>query len=147
MLIEINYMMEEHLDEVAALEKECFSEPWSRDAFGDTLNKDEYIYIVALYEGNVAGYAGAVVSIDEGSITNIAVSDEKRRMGIGKELMLQMTKLLKERNVTQIFLEVRESNEAARELYRLCGYSDVGMRKNFYNKPTENAIVMKLDIN
>lgn len=147
MLIEINYMMEEHLDEVAALEKECFSEPWSRDAFGDTLNKDDYIYIVALHEGSVAGYAGAVVSFDEGSITNIAVSDEKRRIGIGKELMLQMTKLLKERNVTQIFLEVRESNEAARELYRLCGYNDVGMRKNFYNKPTENAIVMKLDIN
>ena len=146
MLIEINYMKKEHLDEVAAMEKENFSEPWSREAFSDTLKKEEYVYLVALYEGSVAGYAGAVISFDEGSITNIAVGDKYRRMGIGKELMLQMAKILKEKNVTQIFLEVRESNEAARELYRICGYEDVGMRKNFYAKPTENAVVMKLCI-
>lgn len=146
MLIEITHMREEHIDEVADLEYRSFSQPWSRDAFGDTLAKDEYIYLVALAEGRVAGYVGAVIALDEGDITNIAVDEQYKRAGIGMELMKQMEQLLAKKAVKEIFLEVRESNLAARSLYAKCGYAEVGIRKNFYQKPVENGIVMKYSI-
>lgn len=145
-MIEITHMREEHIDEVADLEYRSFSQPWSRDAFGDTLAKDEYIYLVALAEGRVAGYVGAVIALDEGDITNIAVDEQYKRAGIGMELMKQMEQLLAKKAVKEIFLEVRESNLAARSLYAKCGYAEVGIRKNFYQKPVENGIVMKYSI-
>lgn len=146
MLIEITHMREEHIDEVADLEYRSFSQPWSREAFCDTLAKDEYIYLVALAEGRVAGYVGAVIALDEGDITNIAVDEQYKRAGIGMELMKQMEQLLAKKAVKEIFLEVRESNLAARSLYAKCGYAEVGIRKNFYQKPVENGIVMKYSI-
>lgn len=139
-------MKECHLDEVTVLENTNFSEPWSRQAFMDTINSEEYIYLVATFEDKVVGYAGCYIALDEGNITNIAVDTNYRRVGIGNELMVQLKRLLEGRDVTSIFLEVRESNEAAQKLYKSCGYEEVGMRKNFYSKPQENAIVMKLDI-
>lgn len=146
MRIEITTMKECHLDEVAALEDISFSEPWSRQAFCDAVNNEEYLYLVALSEGKVVGYAGCYVVMDEGNITNIAVDNNYRRLGIGNELMKQLQQLLIQREVTNIFLEVRESNEAAKLLYTSCGYAEIGIRKNFYSKPQENAIVMKLEI-
>ena len=146
MVIEITTLKEQHLDEVAALENISFSEPWSRDAFADTINNEEFLYLVALFEGKVVGYAGCVIALDEGNITNIAVDINYRRMGIADELMKQLRLLLAKKDVRCIFLEVRESNEAAKALYRGCGYEEIGIRKNFYRKPQENAIIMKLDI-
>ena len=146
MQIEITTMKECHLDEVAALESVSFSEPWSRQAFFDTINSEEYLYLVAKYQDKVVGYAGCYIAMDEGNITNIAVDTNYRRVGIGNELMVQLKRLLSERKINCIFLEVRASNEAAQILYKNCGYEEVGIRKNFYSKPQENAIVMKLDI-
>ena len=139
-------MKECHLDEVVVLENASFSEPWSKQAFKDTINSEEYIYLVAIFENKVVGYAGCYIALDEGNVTNIAVDADYRRVGIGNELMVQLKRLLEERSVSSVFLEVRESNEAAQRLYESCGYEEVGMRKNFYSKPQENAIVMKLDI-
>ena len=146
MVIEITTLKEQHLDDVAALESISFSEPWSRQAFADTINNEEFIYLVALSENKIVGYAGCVIALDEGNITNIAVDVEYRRMGIADELMKQLSLLLAKKDVRYIFLEVRESNEAAQALYKKCGYEEIGIRKNFYRKPQENAIVMKLDI-
>lgn len=146
MMIEITTMKGRHVEEVAALEQISFSEPWSEQAFWDTLDNEEYIYLVALFEDKVVGYAGCVISLDEGSVTNIAVHKNYRKIGIGEELMLQLRKQLALRAVKQIFLEVRESNVAARILYRKCGYEEMGLRKNFYRKPDEHGIVMRLEI-
>lgn len=146
MMIEITTMKGRHVEEVAALEQISFSEPWSEQAFWDTLDNEEYIYLVALFEDKVVGYAGCVISLDEGSVTNIAVHKNYRKIGIGEELMLQLRKQLALRAVKQIFLEVRESNVAARILYRKCGYEEMGLRKNFYRKPDEDGIVMRLEI-
>ena len=131
---------------MAALENISFSEPWSRQAFLETIGNEEYIYLVALSDEKVVGYAGCVIALDEGNITNIAVDTDYRRVGIGNELMKQLKNILVKRAVSSIFLEVRESNEAAKTLYKSCGYDTVGIRKNFYSKPQENAVVMKLDI-
>lgn len=146
MVIEITRMKEEHLHDVTGLEFRSFSEPWSYEAFKEALCSDEYVYLTALHEGKVVGYAGAVIAVDEGSITNIAVDEDYRRYGIASELMSQIGKCLKDRAVTQVFLEVRESNYAAIKLYEGCGYYEVGVRKNFYRKPDENGIVMRLDL-
>lgn len=112
----------------------------------DTLGNEEYIYLVALYDQKVVGYAGCVVAIDEGNITNIAVNTDYRKMGIGEELMKQLRLQMASRAVKQIFLEVRESNDVARGLYHKCGYEEIGIRKNFYRKPDEHGIVMRLEI-
>ena len=146
MVIEITTMKACHVKPVAAIEQISFSEPWSEQAFMDTLDNEEYIYLVALFENEVVGYAGCVISLDEGSVTNIAVHKDYRQIGIGEELMMQLRKQLILKAVKQIFLEVRESNVAARTLYHKCGYEEIGLRKNFYRKPDEHGIVMRLEI-
>ncbi len=146
MIIEITKMAECHIEKVAELEKMNFSEPWTYQAFMDTLSREEYVYLVALSDLRVVGYAGAILCMDEGSITNIAIDNEYRRMGIAEELLAQLKAVLKKREASQIFLEVRESNEPARMLYTKCGYTEIGTRRNFYRFPQENAILMKCNI-
>ena len=141
-VIVIRYMESEDVWQVADIEKKCFSEPWSEKAFNDTLSDDNYMYIAAASGKRVVGYAGCVMSPPEADITNIAVESEYRRMGIGEMLMEQLAKKLSERNIETVFLEVRQSNEAAKELYRKQGFEYIGVRKNFYRKPDENGILM-----
>lgn len=146
MTITITGMEISHTEEVAAIEAATFSEPWSVKAFADAVLSDDYIYIVAMDESKVVGYAGCVMSMGEADITNIAVSNEYRRMGIGNELLKQLIKQMKKQGVEKTFLEVRESNNGARMLYSSNGFVEIGIRKNFYRKPDENAILMELTI-
>ena len=146
MTITITGMEISHTTEVAAIEAHTFSEPWSVKAFEDAVNSNDYIYIVALDKDKVIGYAGCVVSMGEADITNIAVHNEYRRMGIGNELLCQLVKQMKIQGIGKVFLEVRESNNSARMLYSSNGFVEIGMRKNFYRKPDENAILMELTI-
>ena len=146
MTITITGMENSHTEEVARIEAATFSEPWSVKAFEDAVASDNYIYIVALDNDKVVGYAGCVMSMGEADITNIAVSDEYRRMGIGNELLGQLIKQMKNHTIDKAFLEVRESNNSARMLYINSGFSEIGVRKNFYRKPDENAILMELTI-
>ncbi len=136
-------MQYENLNAVAALELQCFSTPWSRQSFKDAIDSDNYEYVAAITsEGALVGYAGMQVVLDEAEITNIAVDGQLRNRGIASKLLEALVTLCARRGVKYLHLEVRESNEAARHLYEKKGFEIDGMRKNFYQKPTENAVLM-----
>ena len=143
MYFEIADVRLEHIDEIELLEKQCFSVPWSRQALISQLPDDMHFFIAAFNDsGRVLGYVGMMYVLDEGYISNVAVSPECRRLGIADKLIESLIKRASEKNLSFVTLEVRESNLPAIELYRKFGFSDVGMRRNYYNRPTENAILM-----
>ncbi len=126
---------------IADLEKECFSTPWSEQAITDSANSGTLFF---LYEkdGEVLGYAGVSIVIDEGYVTNIAVCKKARRQGIGKALVERLFLEAQEKNLCFISLEVRSQNKAAIALYEGEGFVAEGCRKNFYANPTDDAIIM-----
>lgn len=127
---------------VAQMEKENFSMPWSESAFTDTLSQEEALFLVAEEEGQGLGYIGIYLSFEEGEITNVSVDKGQRNRGIGNALVDQLKKEAKARKIEKIFLEVRASNEPAIHLYEKQGFEKVGCRKNFYERPREDAWVM-----
>ena len=127
---------------VAALEAQIFSMPWSAAGFADTLPREDVIFLVAYEQDELLGYVGIYCTLDEGEITNVAVAPAARRRGIARALLTELKQQLACRNVTQIVLEVRVSNEPAIRLYEQMGFSVLGVRKNFYEKPTEDAYIM-----
>ena len=131
----------EHLAEIAALERICFSEPWSEESLA-LLVGDSAFGTVALCDGQVVAYGGMLTVLDEGQITNIAVLPAFRRKGIGRAVLLAMTEEAKRRGLCMLSLEVRVSNAGAIALYESCGWKRAGERKNFYRHPTESAVVM-----
>ena len=127
---------------VAALEAQIFSMPWSAAGFADTLLRKDVIFLVAYEQDELLGYVGIYCTLDEGEITNVAVAPAARRRGIARALLTELKRQLACRNVAQIVLEVRVSNEPAIRLYEQMGFSMLGVRKNFYEKPTEDAYIM-----
>jgi ribosomal-protein-alanine N-acetyltransferase len=138
----IREMCGQDIAQVSAIEKEIFSVPWSEKSFADACAEPENIYLVCDYNGKIAGYCGMWTVLGEGNITNMAVAAEYRRKGIAAGLMEELLKRGQKKDVTIFFLEVRESNTAARTLYENAGFSQIGIRKRFYERPVENAIVM-----
>ncbi len=133
----------EHIEEIEELEKLCFSLPWSRQALISQLPDDMHIFIAAIGDdGRVLGYVGMMYVLDEGYISNVAVSPEHRRLGIADSLINALIDRAKENDLSFVTLEARKSNVPAIELYRKHGFSEVGLRKNYYTKPTEDAILM-----
>ena len=126
---------------IAKLEKECFSEPWSEKAILDA-KENNTVFFVAQENQNVIGYAGLQIILDEGYITNVAVTKEQRGKGVGKALMENLLKKADEKDLAFVTLEVRESNLAAISLYEKLGFKKEGERKNFYANPKENAHIM-----
>ena len=141
--ITIRYMEPQDTEKVAYIEKNNFSEPWPESEFSKTLQDDKYIYIVAADGERIAGYAGCFVVLENADITNIAVDEEYRRQGIGYRLIELLSLKAADKGAESLFLEVRESNEPAKSLYEKNGFVKVGMRRNFYRKPDENAILME----
>lgn len=127
---------------VAALEAQIFSMPWSAAGFADTLPREDVIFLVAYEQDELLGYVGIYCTLDEGEITNVAVAPAARRRGIARALLTELKRQLACRNVARIVLEVRVSNEPAIRLYEKLGFSMLGVRKNFYEKPTEDAYIM-----
>lgn len=143
MRVRIEPMTAEHLDEVAALERVCFTDPWSRNLLSEALKNDLSAYLVALDDaGHVAGYAGLTVVLDEGSIDNIAVRPDCRRQGVAAQLLQVFLNFAQGNNLAFLTLEVRASNYAAIALYGSRGFRAVGRRKNYYEHPTEDALIM-----
>lgn len=130
-----------HIEQIAGLEKICFSEPWSAEGIMDSYRTGT-VFLVAVNGNEVLGYAGIKPVIDEGYITNVAVFPEHRRKGVAKAIMQGIDNLAKERELSFVSLEVRASNTPAISLYTDFGYKKEGERKNFYQSPTENAIIM-----
>lgn len=126
---------------VAALERECFSEPWSETAILDSFRAGTHFFTVC--DGDrLIGYAGISTVLDEGYITNVAVTASARRMGAASLLMHRLFQLARERALSFISLEVRRSNEPAIALYERFGFAAEGLRKGFYRDPTEDALIM-----
>ncbi len=137
-------MTTEHLDEVAALERECFSTPWSRNMLAEELENACSAFLVALDadDGSVVGYAGLLAIAGEGYITNVAVRPESRRGGVAGQLLDVFIRFAEGSGLAFLTLEVRASNYPAIALYGSRGFRGVGRRKNYYEHPREDAIIM-----
>ena len=141
-MIVIKRLGSEHIADVAKIEQLCFSEPWSEKSFSILLNEGAF-GMVALVDGVVAAYGGMLFVLDEGQITNIATHPDYRRKGIGRMIVQALETEAQSLELEHLFLEVREQNISARALYLSCGWEEIGLRKNFYSKPTDNAVLMK----
>lgn len=142
MQISIDYMTEADAKEAAVIEADCFSQPWNELAFSNAVKDDNYVYITAKDADILIGYAGCVISFDEADVTNIAVTKGYRRQGIAEELLNNLMRLAYNKGVKKMYLEVRESNESARNLYNKLGFEQIGKRRAFYQRPTEDAVLM-----
>lgn len=140
-------MTSAHLDQVAEIEQICFSDPWSRRMLSEHLENECAATLVALgADGTILGYAGLLVVLDEGYITNVAVRPEYRRQGIASEFLGVFRRFAAGNNMAFLTLEVRESNACARALYEKHGYAEAGIRRNYYDHPREDAIIMTLEL-
>ena len=135
-------MNKDDIAAVAALERECFSSPWTEKGLEQELSNENAVFFTARKEGRVVGYMGMHCVLDECYIANVAVSCEHRRRGIGRLLLQYAEKKARERACSFISLEVRLSNSSAICLYESEGYEIMGERRNFYSCPTENALIM-----
>ena len=133
-------MEERHLDTLAEIEKACFHAPWSADMLREELGKG--IFLVAEQDGAVAGYVGCQTVLDEGYITNVAVRPECRRNGIAGKLLQVFLDFAQAHRLAFLTLEVRASNYGAIALYGSRGFRSMGRRKNYYEHPKEDAIIM-----
>jgi len=142
--ITIRPMEEKDLDEVCRMEEEAFSMPWHRESFLEMIQNENALYLVALDEKNeILGSCGVLNIVGDGSVTNVVVDQKYRNQGIGSLLMKELLKQGEENLGIEAFtLEVRVSNLNAIRLYEKMGFENVGIRKNFYEKPTEDAIIM-----
>lgn len=140
---ELVSMCENHIDEIAELEKLCFSSPWTKENLAEELENENSHFLAAVSDDNkVLGYIGVQEVCGEAYITNVAVHPEYRRMGLGESLLSRAGEDAKARNCQFISLEVRKSNTSAIELYRKQGYNVAGERKNFYSNPSEDGLIM-----
>ena len=139
----IRFMRLKDVDAVAAIEQATFARPWSRESFRQELTRNVAArYLVAEENGEVLGYAGAWVILDESHITNIAVREDARGRGIGKRLTAELLQVLSNLGAGYATLEVRVSNERAQNLYKSLGFISVGKRKRYYEDNNEDAFLM-----
>lgn len=143
----IRPMKEADIETIYQIECDCFSMPWSIDSLKEEVNSLFAFYNVAAIDDEVVAYAGMRTVLDEGEITNIAVDPNSRGRGIGRELLESIVEQAKKRHISKITLEVRSSNEAAKTLYLSVGFKQIAIRKEYYQKPTEDAIIMQLQFN
>ena len=140
--MQIRAMTRNDCEQVAAIESASFSMPWSLKAFTDTVEKENFRYFVAEEAGEILGYCGFLFVLDEAEIPNVCVKASARKQGIGKQMMSVLVEEAAKLGITTLYLEVRESNAAARTLYKSLGFAEEGIRKNFYEQPVENAVLM-----
>ena len=136
-------MNESHVAQVAELEKICFSDPWSENSVASELKNPLSCWLVAEEEGVVAGYIGSQTVMDESDMMNVAVHPDHRRKGIAAALVNELVEALKKRESHCLTLEVRASNEPAKALYEKLGFTQVGLRKNYYRNPKEDALILR----
>jgi ribosomal-protein-alanine N-acetyltransferase len=136
------------LPEVVALERACYGDPWPASAFASLPDNGRVFFAIARHDvgGRVAGYVVGWYVMDEGELANLAVAQSDRGKGIGRALLDAMLVDAASRGVSQIYLEVRESNTAARQLYTTRGFEEVGRRKQYYRTPTEDALILRRTI-
>lgn len=139
----IEDVQEQQLEQIEKIEKACFSLPWTIDQLRGQLKDTQHEFIAALDErGRILGYVGMMYVLDEGYISNVAVAPEHRRLGIADALISKLMERSACLELSFVTLEVRCSNSAAMALYKKHGFIPVGRRKNYYDFPREDAILM-----
>lgn len=132
-----------HVEAVAAMEKLCFSDPWSENSVRSELENPLSLWLVAESDGAVIGYVGSQSVLGESDMMNLAVSPSARRCGVGRALVVELVSRLGEQGNYQLTLEVRASNDGAQQLYQQLGFLEVGRRKNYYSNPKEDALILR----
>ena len=145
-MIEILPYTKEHLEQVYEIEQLSFSVPWSKGILADIPDLTWIKFYVVVEDGEVIAYCGMNHVMDEGEIINIAVHPDHRGRGIGDLMMREMIAYSEANNIVTLMLEVRESNTAARKLYKKYGFYEVGKRPKYYSKPDEDAILMNKEL-
>lgn len=133
---------EEDIKQIAELEARTFSDAWTERSVMESLEQTQAFITVAEDDGKLIGYCIIYYVMDEAEIARIAISEDVRRQGVGSGLLDYTCKCCREKEVTRLLLDVRESNEGAIAFYETYGFQSDGMRKNFYNLPQENAVLM-----
>ena len=138
----VRNMIESDVESIATMESAVFSDAWTAKSIEDTYNQPQAFIVTAELDGKVAGYCIVYFVLDEGEIARIAVDNCFRRQGVGRKLLEQVERTCKEKGIIRLMLDVRESNESARAFYKSLGFEEDGVRKNFYEMPKENAVLM-----
>ncbi len=146
MKIKIRLAEEKDIKKIADIEAECFTTPESESSVKDVIENPVYEAFVAEYDGEVVGHTITMTSCGDTDILSVAVRPSFRRFGIGKMLMDNIIVTADKKGVTDVFLEVRKSNIPAISLYEKTGFEKIGERKNFYDLPREDAVLMKKSI-
>lgn len=132
----------EHIRQIEEIERDCFSRPWTAEQLKSQMSDEQHEFIAAVSDGRVLGYVGLMYVLDEGYISNVAVHPDARRQGIGDALIDALAAKAAELELAFLTLEVRESNAPAIALYAKHGFHPVGKRKNYYDAPKEDAVLM-----
>ena len=141
-VIHFRTLLPEDAEGVAAVERESFPTPWSREDFWREASNDFACYIVVLEDMEIIGFAGCWISFEEAQVTNIALTSAQRGRGLGKVLMAKLMRVAAERGAERMTLEVRPSNTPALRLYEGLGFAAIGVRKKYYQDNDEDAILM-----
>ena len=139
----ITNMTSAHVAQIAELEKCCFNDPWSENSISSELNNRLSRWLVALERDVVIGYVGSQTVLGETDMMNIAVHPDYRNQGVAKKLIQNLMDTISEQGSHSLMLEVRQSNEPAKNLYASLGFETVGIRKNYYRNPKENALILR----
>ncbi|MBU8908566.1 ribosomal protein S18-alanine N-acetyltransferase [Desertibacillus haloalkaliphilus] len=144
----IRLMSVEDIEDVIVVEQDAFPVPWSREAFQNELTNNQFAhYLVVEVDGKVVGYCGVWVVIDEAHITNIAIHSNYRGKKFGEILLIHALDLAKTFGAKKMTLEVRVSNEIAKQLYEKLGFQSGGIRKKYYTDNLEDALIMWVMLN
>lgn len=142
----IRQMQAQDVPAIAALEKVCFSDPWSEKSIATELENPLSYWLVAEDNGYIAGYVGSQAVLDAADMMNLAVSPDYRRQGIGEALVMGLVDHLQRQNVIALLLEVRVSNAPAIALYHKFGFEQVGRRPRYYHNPREDALILRKEL-
>lgn len=135
-------MNKDHVSQIAQLEAQCFSDPWSEKSIASELENPLSLWLVAEENDQVFGYVGSQTVLDESDMMNVAVDPRFRRQGIARALIETLIAELAKMGSRCLRLEVRVSNENARALYARMGFQQLGLRKNYYHNPKEDALIL-----
>ena len=136
-------MDESHIEAIAGLEQQCFSDPWSIRSISSELENPLSLWVVAMDGSVLAGYVGSQSVMGWADMMNLAVLPEYRGKGVGASLVLELIRRLQENQVSCLTLEVRISNEPAIRLYEKLGFTEVGRRPGYYHNPKEDALILR----
>jgi ribosomal-protein-alanine N-acetyltransferase len=136
-------MTADHVSQVAELEKICFSDPWSEKSIASELTNPLSLWLVAVEDDRVAGYVGSQSVMGESDMMNVAVQPDFRRQGVAEKLVLELVAALAKKDNHCLTLEVRASNAPAISLYEKLGFAQIGLRKNYYRNPKEDALILR----